>query len=104
MRDRYGQLRDAGAEVLAVSADPLGAVAGGAGLARLPFPVLSDADLTAIKRYGVLHEDEPEGRRIARPALFLIDRDGYVRFAHVGEHTRDRPAVGLIPLALESLT
>ena len=71
--------------------------------AQLPFTVLSDPDHMAIDLFGVLHEDEPEGRIIARPAVFLIDREGVIRFAHVGEHSRDRPALGTILLALESL-
>lgn len=72
--------------------------------ARLPFPLLSDADLTAIDAYGVRHHDEPKGRQIARPAIFLLDRMGVVRYAYVGEHERDRPALGTILLGLETIS
>ena len=35
--------------------------------------------------------------------LVILDRDGVVRYAHVGEHPRDRPTLGAILLALETL-
>ncbi len=96
-------MRDLGAEVVAISGTPPEEARGAAGAARLPFPVLSDPARTVIGAYGVRHDDEPEGRAAARPALFLIDRAGMVRYAHVGEHARDRPAIGAVLLALESM-
>ena len=59
----------------------------------------------AIDRYGVRHEGEPEaaGKAIARPSVFVLDRSGIVRFAHVGEDPLDRPTIRLILLALETL-
>ena len=103
MRDRYEEIRELDAEVLAVSAEPLAAAAAEATAAGLPFPVVSDADLAVIGAFGVLDIDEPEGRRIARPAVFLIDRGGTLRFAYVGEHAQDRPTAGMLLLALESM-
>jgi peroxiredoxin len=103
LRDAYGAIRDRGGEVVAVSTE-LAAVAReavrGAGL---PYPVLSDPRLRVIDRYGLRHVDEPKGRPISRPAVIVLDREGVVRYAHVGEHPRDRPALGAILLALESL-
>ena len=89
--------------MIAVSAEPLATAQDATAAAGLPYPVLSDVGLSAIDRYGVRHEDKPEGRRIARPALFVLDRAGVVRFAHVGEHLRDRPAIGAILLAIEAI-
>ena len=103
MREAYETIQSLGAEIVAISAETLETVQSAAIGARLPFPVLSDASLTAIDRYGVRHEHEPQGKRIARPAIFIIDRQGLVRYAHVGEHPRDRPALGSLLLALESL-
>ena len=53
----------------------------------LPFPLLADPDGEVIRRYGVWDE---EGK-IARPAIFVIDRAGIVRYAYVGEDFADRP-------------
>lgn len=104
MREAYGAILERGAEVVAVSSEPLATARAAAAEAALPFPVLSDIALTVIDRFGIRHRDEPKGRRIARPAVFVLDGRGIVRFAHVGEHPRDRPTVGAILLGLESLT
>lgn len=103
VRDTWLTLSDAGAEVLAISSEPLEAARDGVRAHRLPFTVLSDHDLAVIDRYGVRHLGEPEGRAIARPSLFVIDPAGIVRFAHVGEFPRDRPSMDLVLLALEAL-
>jgi len=73
--------------------------------APYPFAVLSDPALTVIDRYGVADPEERDeaGGRIARPAVILLDRMGVVRFAHVGEHARDRPTVAALLLALETI-
>ena len=43
------------------------------------FPILSDPKAETIRAYGVLHErGGEEGRDIARPAEFLIDRKGTI--------------------------
>jgi peroxiredoxin len=102
LRDSYATIGDLGAAVIALSAEPLATAREAATVAGLPFPILGDA-LAAIDRYGLRHHDEPEGRQIARPSLFVLDRQGIVRFAHVGEHPRDRPAIGAILLALETI-
>ena|SRR5438874_1982880 len=55
------------------------------------FTFLSDPNLAAIKRYGVVHKDAVEkGRDIARPAEFLIDRSGTVRWVNLTSDIRVR--------------
>lgn len=103
MREAYDGITDLGAEVLVVSTMTPSEARTATIEAQFPFPVLCDPRHAVIDDYGVLHADEPEARVIARPAVFVIDRDGTVRFAHIGEHARDRPALGTLVLALESL-
>jgi peroxiredoxin len=58
------------------------------------FPFLSDPRAEAIRAYGVLHEHAGEGGKdIARPAEFLVDRDGIVQYVNLTESiiTRLRP-------------
>ncbi len=44
-----------------------------------------------IKRYGILHKGAGEhGRDIARPAEFLVDRNGIVRWRNLTEDLRVR--------------
>jgi peroxiredoxin len=45
------------------------------------FPFLSDPKAEIIRRYGVLHpRGGPDGQDIARPAEFLVDRAGTIRW------------------------
>ena len=58
------------------------------------FTFLSDPTLDAIARYDLVHKGEGEnGRDIARPAEFLIDSSGTVRWRMLTENywVRARP-------------
>jgi len=62
------------------------------------YPFLSDPDATAIHAYGILHpKASPDGQDIARPAEFLVDSAGIVRWANLtGDiRIRARPEVAL---------
>jgi peroxiredoxin len=48
-----------------------------------PFPVLADASRTVVKQYGVYVRANFESINIARPASFVIDTKGTVRFMHL---------------------
>jgi len=55
------------------------------------YTILSDADRQVIRRYGVLHSGAGEnGRDIARPAEFLVDAAGVVRWVNLTEDFRVR--------------
>ena len=100
----YDTLRAMRAEIIAISSDQpdlsrVHHVANG-----WPFPIVGDPELRFIDRYGVRDPADPEGRQIARPSVFLLDPALIVRFAHVGLHRQDRPALGTIMLALETLS
>ena len=48
------------------------------------FPLLSDRNADVIRRYDVLHKGAGEGGRdIARPAEFLVDRTGTIRWRNL---------------------
>ena len=54
-------------------------------------PLLSDPDTETIRRYDLLHQGEsPGGHDIARPAEFLVDRNGIVRWRNLTEDLRIR--------------
>ena len=58
------------------------------------FPLLSDPDAKIIRRYDVLHPGAgPKGTDIARPAEFLLDSNGVVRWVNLTENiaVRARP-------------
>jgi peroxiredoxin len=55
------------------------------------FPVLSDPTAETIRRYNLLHKGGgPQGSDIARPAEFLVDSSGTVRWANFAEDVRVR--------------
>ena len=58
----------------------------------LPFDVLVDESREVSKAYGVWHRIGLDAWNIARPALFLIDPDGSIRYSFVGESQEEFPA------------
>lgn len=51
------------------------------------FPILSDPNAEAIRRYDLLHAGAGEtGNDIARPAEFLLDANGIVRWVNLTEN------------------
>lgn len=55
------------------------------------FTILSDPDTQVIRRYNLLHTGGgPEGHDIARPAEFLVDSSGTVRWTNFTEDIRVR--------------
>lgn len=51
------------------------------------FPILSDPNVETIRRYDLVHAGAGEnGRDISRPAEFLIDSSGTVRWVNLTEN------------------
>jgi peroxiredoxin len=75
LKGEYETIREAGAQVVAVSTDDLAAHERFCQeLGGCPFPLVSDPELVAARLYGVVGED---GRRSHR-AVFVIDRGGAI--------------------------
>lgn len=78
LKDDYDSVRELGASVLGVSADPLDAQSDFAErLGGSPFPLASDESLDVARLYGV---DDPESKRSQR-AVFVIGEDGVILHA-----------------------
>ena len=43
-----------------------------------------------IISYGVLNATEHDG--IAHPSVFIVDKEGRIRYMHVGKDPQDRPS------------
>ena len=56
---------------------------------NLPFDLLHDKGLHVANAYGVVME----GRDIAVPSVFIVNRQGVVSFSYIGENMSDRPTV-----------
>ena len=59
----------------------------------VPFPFLLDEDRTVTKLYGVYHRAGIDAINIARPATFVIGKDGIIRYIYVGSSQTDRSPV-----------
>ena len=59
----------------------------------VPFPFLLDEDRTVTNLYGVYHRLGTDAINIARPATFVIGKDGMLRYIYVGSSQTDRSPV-----------
>ncbi len=75
MQKNYAKIRAAGAELIAISSDDEGDTKKTVQGSGLEFPVLADKDREVIKAYNVL---DPGNDRIARPASFVLRKDGTI--------------------------
>ena len=64
---------------------------------KLAYPILSDTTRTAITTWGVLHPTEG----IARPSMFLVNKEGKVVWKYIGMDASDRPAMATIVKQLQ---
>lgn len=75
MQKNYAKIRAAGAELIAISSDDQGDTQKTVQGSGLEFPVLADKDKAAITAYNVV---DPGNNRIARPAAYIVQKDGTV--------------------------
>src|SRR5437870_3847130 len=89
MQRSLSRLTDAGIRVVAISVDPPDTSRDFGLRSGFTFTLLSDPELDATRRYDVL--DQQEG--VARPAEFLVDSAGIVRWRNLTEsyYVRARP-------------
>ncbi len=80
-----------GIRVVAVSVDPVEISRRLGEKAGLTFPLLSDPEMKAVRPYDLLHiRGGPDGVNIVRPAEFLIDPTGRVRWVNLTDDVRVR--------------
>ena len=59
----------------------------------ISFPFLLDEDRSVTKSYGIYHRLAHDAFNIARPATFVVDRRGILRFVSVSSNQKDRSDV-----------
>lgn len=104
----YGKFKERNAEVLVVF--PVARKSDGGALdefaarvqgkkktaADAPFPLLLDVDLAAVNALGIRDD-------LSKPATYILDKQGEVRFAYVGRDLADRPSVKALLEQLDQL-
>ena len=89
MRDDIQRFTDAGAAVVAIAPDDAAGVARFVRDKDFPFPLLPDADHAVFDAYDVVAKLSSLGQR---PALFVIDQAGIVRFDSIGTQQWEIPS------------
>ena len=90
-RDSLAALNKAKAQVYGISVDTFFTLKAFQQAQGLTFPLLSDFNKEAIRAYGVFNEDMIGLKGIAKRAVFVLDRDGTVRYREVLEDARNEP-------------
>ena len=67
----------------------------------ISFPFLLDEDRAVTKTYGIYHRLGRDAINIARPASFIVDRKGILRFVYVSSNQKDRADVNSMLRAFE---
>ena len=68
----------------------------------LPFNILIDETRDVLRAYGVWHKFGVDAWNIARPALFLIDRSGAIRYSFIADRQDEFPSSAEIDRALDN--
>lgn len=92
LQKSYKDIKDTGAELIAISADPVVDAQRAAVEMKLSYPILSDPSKGMITSWGVLHPQEG----IARPAMFIVNKQGRIVWKYIGADANDRPAISVV--------
>ena len=97
----FGSYQALDAEVLAISVDTPWVVTKFAAESKATFPFLSDFNKTVIEAYDVLRRDFAFGMKgVAERAVFVVNREGTITYAWVGENPGVFPDLDAVKAAL----
>jgi len=102
-RDSMAAFNTVQAKVFGISVDSPFALKAFARENRLQFTLLSDFNREASRAYGVLHEELMGLRGVAKRSVFVIDREGIVRYKWVSDDPGVKPDLREITQALAGL-
>jgi peroxiredoxin len=92
----YSKIVEAGAEVVAISPDPVFASAGLVKELGLPFRVLSDPEGRVVEMFGVRNGFSSVAGKLPHPSVLIITRDGVIRFRSVDRNYKKRTTMRAI--------
>jgi len=100
LRQDYDQFTARGAEILALGPDGPRAYQRYWEQEQMPFPGMADIHSRVASQY----DQEVNLLKMGRmPAMFVIDRQGQIRYSHYGESMQDIPANQAILDVLDAL-
>lgn len=80
MQEGYENIQAEGAELIAISADPIATVNSTQRTLQITYLLLSDEDTKMIAAYNVIDPSEIE---VARPATFIVNQDGNIAWKYL---------------------
>jgi peroxiredoxin Q/BCP len=83
IRDIYPEFEKRGARVVVILAQKQQRIHDFLQKNSYPFPVLADSSREVVKEYGVYVRVNLESVHIARPANFVLDSDGTIRYIFI---------------------
>jgi glutaredoxin-dependent peroxiredoxin len=104
-RDSFGNLQEAGAQLVGISVDSAYALKAFAQTYNLQFPLLSDFNKKVVKLYEVL-QDPWVGlgyKGVAKRAVFLVDVRGMLRYRWVTDDPGEEPPYDEVMKAAQKL-
>jgi peroxiredoxin len=104
-RDSMARLIDLKAQVIGISVNDPFSNKAFAEKNFLPFPILSDYKREIIKTYGVESPDfaRLQGYTVAKRSIFILDKNGVVRYVWITEDPTVEPNYSEIEKALEKI-
>jgi peroxiredoxin len=91
LQDGFTEFEELGATILAISIDSIFSHQAWAEKLGINFPLLSDFNREVIRSYGVIHEEIMGLKGIAKRSVFILDREGTVRYRWVSEDPSQLP-------------
>src|ERR1043166_2641075 len=85
------KLNGVNAQVYGISVDTFFALKAFADQQHLTFPLLSDFNKQVIRDYGAFNDDMIGLKGIAKRAVFVLDKNGVVRYREVLDDARNEP-------------
>jgi glutaredoxin-dependent peroxiredoxin len=103
-RDHMAELNDLDTFVIGISVDLPYTIREFRRANHIGFPLLSDFDGEAIRIYGVVDEDfEGYHSGVAQRSVFVVDPKGTIAWRWIAAKPTNRPDVGDVYLAVESI-
>lgn len=91
MRDSMGDLQQDGAKVFGISTDSPSSHKAFRAANQINYPLLSDWNKTASKAFGVLYDKLGDFVGVSKRSVFVLDKDGVVRYKWVTEDPKVPP-------------
>ena len=104
-RDSMARLIDLKTQVIGISVNDPFSNKAFAEKNRLPFPILSDYNRAIVRTYGVETPDFAglKGYTVAKRSIFIVDKNGLVRYVWTTEDPAIEPDYAEIEQALEKI-